>query len=117
MKRLKIGNGYYQSGHGKGFKKNPNIYLIKGKLYAKDKAGSECDSKPLTGELKGYVRVNLFFHPSLKSSFFAQCNEEGIKGYKDGHKNANLDELELHQRKEANETNWHKHSRVLRYNP
>lgn len=58
MKRTKIGQGYFQSGYGRGFKKAPIIWLINGKAYAKDTEGSTTDYTPLTGELEGYVRVN-----------------------------------------------------------
>ena len=58
MKRVKIAQGYNQSGYGRGFKKSPIVYLINGKLYAKDKAGSETDFHQLAGELEGYIRVN-----------------------------------------------------------
>lgn len=58
MKREKIGVGYFQSGYGRGLKKTPIIYLIEGKLYAKDKTGSSSCNTPLEGDLKGYVPVN-----------------------------------------------------------
>lgn len=59
MKRIKMSQGYNQAGYGRGFKKSPYIYLINGKLYAKDKAGWESTYSPLQGELEGYVRINL----------------------------------------------------------
>ena len=50
MKIIKIGKGYYQSGYGKGFKKNPIIRLINGKAYAKDSTAF-----PFQTDLDGYV--------------------------------------------------------------
>ena len=58
MKRIKIAQGYNQSGYGRGFKRSPIVYLINNKLYAKDKAGSESSYSPLQGDLEGYVMVN-----------------------------------------------------------
>ena len=48
-----IGQGYYQKGYGRGFKKLPKIRLINGKLYAKDAAAS-----PFQTDLQGYVMIN-----------------------------------------------------------
>lgn len=58
MERVKVGNGYWQSGYGKGLKKKPTVYLINGRLYAKDKASWHVDYNQLYGELEGYVRIN-----------------------------------------------------------
>jgi hypothetical protein len=51
----KIGQGYYQSGYGKGFDKKPIIRLINGKAYAK-----KSSALPFQTDLKGYVMVNAF---------------------------------------------------------
>jgi hypothetical protein len=51
----KIGTGYYQSGYGRGFKKNPIVRLINGKAYVKDATQS-----PFQTDLEGYVMVNVF---------------------------------------------------------
>jgi len=58
IKRIKIGQGYFQSGYGKSLNKQANVYLINGKLYAKDKKGCELNYSPLKDDLEGYVRVN-----------------------------------------------------------
>jgi len=58
MKREKIGKGYFQAGYGRGFKSSPVIWLINGKAYAKDSANAD-GLYPLSGELCGYVRVNI----------------------------------------------------------
>ena len=76
MKRIKIGQGYFQSGYGKGFKKTPTVWLINGKAYAKDKAGADCSSTPLTGELEGYVTVNFI------GSTFHQVSDLGYDGFR-----------------------------------
>lgn len=70
MERIKIGQGYYQKGYGRGFKKNPNIYLIDGYLYARDKVGASQQYTPTTGELIEYVRVNIGARGK-----YHQCNE------------------------------------------
>jgi hypothetical protein len=49
--------GYYQTGHGRGFKKGPVIYKYKGCFFAKDKKNAELEYSPLTGELSGYVQL------------------------------------------------------------
>ena len=49
----KIGKGYYQSGYGRGFKKNPIVRLINGKAYVKD-----ATQTPFQTDLEGYVMVN-----------------------------------------------------------
>ncbi len=51
----KIGQGYYQSGYGRGFKKNPIVRLINGKAYVKD-----ATQTPFQTDLEGYVMVNAF---------------------------------------------------------
>lgn len=53
--------GYWQSGYGRGFKKGAAVYEINGKLYAKDKKGSEeiWPSKRDSIVEQGYVPVNL----------------------------------------------------------
>lgn len=49
----KIGKGFYQSGYGKGFKKEPIIRLINGKAYTK------CSTViPFETDLQGYIMVN-----------------------------------------------------------
>ena len=54
MKKIeKIGKGYYQSGYGRGFKKNPIIRLINGKAYAKDSTGGGFQT-----DIEGHVMVN-----------------------------------------------------------
>lgn len=56
MKNLnttKIGKGYWQSGYGRGFKKNPIVRLINGKAYVKD-----ATQTPFQTDLEGYVMVN-----------------------------------------------------------
>jgi hypothetical protein len=56
MKQIKkIGQGYYQSGYGRGFKKNPIVRLINGKAYVKDSTQT-----PFQTDLEGYVMVNAF---------------------------------------------------------
>ena len=52
----KIGQGYYQSGYGKGFKKNPIIRLINGKAYAKDSK-----ALPFQTDMEGYVMLNVSY--------------------------------------------------------
>lgn len=52
-KRQKIGKGYYQKSYGRGFKKNPIIWLINGKAYAK-----ESNASPFQTDLEGYVMLN-----------------------------------------------------------
>jgi hypothetical protein len=49
----KIGQGYYQSGYGRGFKKNPIVRLINGKAYVKDSTQT-----PFQTDMEGYVMVN-----------------------------------------------------------
>jgi hypothetical protein len=49
----KIGQGYYQSGYGRGFKKAPIVRLINGKAYVKD-----ATQTPFQTDLEGYVMVN-----------------------------------------------------------
>lgn len=53
MKRIKIGQGYYQAGYGKGFKKAAAVYLIEGKAYARDTKGLAFQT-----DLSGYVMLN-----------------------------------------------------------
>lgn len=60
MERIKINTGYYQSGYRKGLNRNAIVYLIGGKLYAKDLKGWKTSFNPLQGDLKGYVRVNAY---------------------------------------------------------
>jgi hypothetical protein len=55
IKTTKIGQGYYQSGYGRGFKKNPIVRLINGKAYVKD-----ATQTPFQTDLEGYVMVNGF---------------------------------------------------------
>ena len=50
----KIGQGYYQSGYGRGFKKNPIVRLINGKAYVKDSK-----TIPFQTDIEGYVMVNV----------------------------------------------------------
>lgn len=57
MDRVKVGKGYYRCGYGKGYNKSPNIYLIRGKYYAKHKAAWNTAFRPLQGDLVGYVEV------------------------------------------------------------
>ncbi len=69
IQRERIGQGYYQQGYGRGYKRKPIVYLIDGYAYARDsKAASEC-FEPLTGLLKGYVEVNYVNGEGL----FYQC--------------------------------------------
>lgn len=67
MKRTKLGNGYWQDGYGKGFKKSPVIWLINGKAYAKD--GQRF---PYETDLSGYVMVNYNkpTNPEYEGSFY-----------------------------------------------
>jgi hypothetical protein len=58
MNKTKIGKGYFQAGYGRGLKKTATIYLINGKLYAKDLKNWKTDFDQLDGDLIGYVRVN-----------------------------------------------------------
>ena len=53
MKQVKIGQGYYQSGYGRGFKKNPIVKLINNKAYVKD-----ATQTPFQTDMEGYVMVN-----------------------------------------------------------
>lgn len=55
MQKQKIGQGYYQAGYGRGFKKSPVVWLINGKAYVKDSKAS-----PYETDLEGYVMVNNF---------------------------------------------------------
>ena len=64
MKQVKIGQGYYQSGYGRGFKKNPIVRLINGKAYVKD-----ATQTPFQTDLEGYVMVNSF--KTDEQTFFA----------------------------------------------
>ena len=65
--RKKIGEGYWQCGYGKGYKK-ANVYMINGFAYAKDKRNSEV---AFERDLDGYVMVNkqkeIFWQVSAKS--------------------------------------------------
>lgn len=62
----KIGKGFYQSGYGKGFKKEPIIRLINGKAYAK------CSTvTPFETDLEGYIMVNAFV--SGNDICFGEC--------------------------------------------
>lgn len=54
MQKEKIGQGYYQSGYGRGFNKRPIVWLINGKAYVKNSR-----STPFQTDLKGYTMVNL----------------------------------------------------------
>jgi hypothetical protein len=51
----KIGQGYYQSGYGKGFDKKPIVRLINGKAYVK-----KSSALPFQTDIVGYVMVNAF---------------------------------------------------------
>lgn len=62
MNREKIGTEYYRSGYGRTRPRKANVYLIEGFAYARDKAGCESSFIPLTGELEGYVRVNVYYN-------------------------------------------------------
>ncbi len=53
IQSTKIGKGYYQSGYGRGFKKNPIVRLINGKAYVKD-----ATQFPFQTDIEGYVMVN-----------------------------------------------------------
>ena len=64
MKQVKIGQGYYQSGYGRGFKKNPIVRLINGKAYVKDSTQT-----PFQTDMEGYVMVNAF--KTGEQTFFA----------------------------------------------
>lgn len=55
--KTKIGNGFYQSGYGRGFLK-ASIYLIDGFAYARSAYAWKTDYNQLDGDLKYYVRVN-----------------------------------------------------------
>jgi hypothetical protein len=66
IQTLKIGKGFYQSGYGKGFKKEPIIRLINGKAYAK------CSTvTPFETDMKGYIMVNAFLTGNQVS--FGEC--------------------------------------------
>lgn len=54
MKKTKIGQGYWQSGYGRGFKKTPIVWLINGKAYAKDSK-----TTPFQTDLEGYIMLNV----------------------------------------------------------
>lgn len=51
--------GYWQSGYGRGFKDNVCVYLINGKLYAKDSKNANTVFMSNEVTEMGYVPVNL----------------------------------------------------------
>ena len=53
LTKVKVGQGYWQSGYGRGFKKNPIVWLINGKCYVKDS-----NATPFETDLEGYIMVN-----------------------------------------------------------
>lgn len=53
MEKQKIGKGYYQTGYGRGFKKSPTVWLIKGKAYVRD-----ANSIPYETDIPGYTMCN-----------------------------------------------------------
>ena len=55
--RTKVGQGFWQSGYGKGFKKLPFIYLINGKYYAKDNESAKLAFEK--SGIEGYIMVNI----------------------------------------------------------
>jgi hypothetical protein len=65
MKKQKIGNGYYQAGYGRGFKKNRIIWLINGKAYVKDSQAS-----PFQTDIEGHVMVNSYHYNDIE--YFAE---------------------------------------------
>ena len=71
MKREKIGSEYHRSGYGRSAVRKANVYLINGKLYARDKATAHSQFNVLEGELKDYVTVNA--HKQENSLMFIQC--------------------------------------------
>lgn len=70
LERKKAGQGYTQSGCGRGFTSKPIVYLIRGKYYAKHKAGAASAFDPLQGDLEGYVRVNAVYENGKPVRFF-----------------------------------------------
>jgi hypothetical protein len=65
MKKTKIGQGYWQSGYGRGFKKTPIVWLINGKAYAKD-----AKATPFQTDLEGYVMLNAINMFGTSISFY-----------------------------------------------
>ena len=59
LNRIKIGQGFFQKGYGRGYNKKANIYLIDGLAYAKSKHNWKTDFYKLQWELEGYVRINI----------------------------------------------------------
>ena len=55
MEKVKIGQGYWQDGYGRGFKKLPTVWNINGKAYVKDSKNT-----PYNTDLKGYIMCNNF---------------------------------------------------------
>ena len=81
--REKIAVGYFQKGYGKGKNTRAIVYLIDGKLYAKDKKGWESMYTPLSGKFEGYVPVN-----NGGDGFYFQCsNIDGLQEHMDYKKN------------------------------
>jgi hypothetical protein len=66
MKKNKIGQGYWQSAYGRGFKKKPIVWEINGKAYVKDAYTS-----PFQTDLEGYVMVNAFTNGNVVS--YSEC--------------------------------------------
>lgn len=53
MSKVKISNGYWQAGYGRGFAKQPTIWLIGGKAYAK-----HAGRTPFQTDIDGYIMCN-----------------------------------------------------------
>ena len=51
--KTKIDKGYWQDGYARGYRKNVVIWLINGKLYAKDAYHT-----PYSTDLPGYIMIN-----------------------------------------------------------
>ena len=65
-KNTKIGQGFYPSAYGKGFKKDPIIRLINGKAYTKCSTVTTFET-----DLEGYIMVNAYVIGS--QIYFSEC--------------------------------------------
>jgi hypothetical protein len=83
MKRVKVSNEYYRSGHNRTTPRKAVVYLIDGFYYAKDSKTAATNFNPLSGSLTGYVRVN---HSGGTSPFYYEVSGHSER---DQHKPAN----------------------------
>lgn len=77
LQRKKIGNGYYQSGYGKGFIKGPIVYVIDGKCFARHLRGWDV---AFNQSLEGYVRVNAY--DDGDDLVFIQCSDTTTESHR-----------------------------------